>query len=178
MPQYCALPVNNPSRYIQWCTLMVLLDPAALLGGDKIMFPHTIEWLLYVVAFVGLSAEARRIRNRRSGDEDITLRMVTDTPSALARNAGWMMAGQGAGIVLQAVYFVILARLLGSFYMASLQGRLPSRLLRRRTVPSGTGTVLLRYVSTDRPGVCRLLGQYPRRDTGRWRCDSCGSALC
>ena len=23
------------------------------------MFPHTIEWLLYVVAFVGLSAEAR-----------------------------------------------------------------------------------------------------------------------
>ena len=33
--------------------------------------------------------------------------------SALARNAVWMMAGQGAGIVLQAVYFVILARLLG-----------------------------------------------------------------
>ena len=56
--------VNNPSKYVQWCTMMVFLNLAALLGGDKIMFPHTIEWLLYVVAFVGLSAEARRIRSR------------------------------------------------------------------------------------------------------------------
>lgn len=58
--------VNNPSKYVQWCALMIFLNLAAVLGGDKIMFPHTIEWLLYVVAFVGLSVEARRIRNRRS----------------------------------------------------------------------------------------------------------------
>lgn len=57
--------VKNPSKYIQWCTMMVFLNFAALLGGDKIMFPHTIQWLLYVVAFVGLSAEARRIRSQK-----------------------------------------------------------------------------------------------------------------
>jgi exopolysaccharide production protein ExoQ len=59
--------VNNPSKYVQWCTMMVFLNLAALLGGDKIMFPHTIEWLLYVVAFVGLSAEAQRIRTQKCG---------------------------------------------------------------------------------------------------------------
>jgi exopolysaccharide production protein ExoQ len=57
--------VNRPSKYVQWCTLMVFLNLAALLGGDKIMFPHTIEWLLYVVGFIGLSAEAHRIRTGR-----------------------------------------------------------------------------------------------------------------
>jgi O-antigen ligase len=57
--------VNTPSKYIQWCTLMVFLNLASLLGGDKIMFPHTIEWLLYVVGYIGLSAEAQRIRSRK-----------------------------------------------------------------------------------------------------------------
>jgi hypothetical protein len=28
------------------------------------MFPHTIEWLLYVIGYIGLSTEAQRIRNR------------------------------------------------------------------------------------------------------------------
>jgi exopolysaccharide production protein ExoQ len=56
--------VNNPSKYVQWCTMMIFLNLAALIGGDKIMFPHTIAWLLYVVGFVGLSTEARRIRSR------------------------------------------------------------------------------------------------------------------
>jgi O-antigen ligase len=56
--------VNNPSGYTQWCIMMIFLNVAALLGGDKIMFPHTIEWLLYVIGYIGLSTEAQRIRNR------------------------------------------------------------------------------------------------------------------
>jgi O-antigen/teichoic acid export membrane protein len=34
--------------------------------------------------------------------------------SSIAKNAGWMMAGQGFSVVIQAAYFVLLARLLGS----------------------------------------------------------------
>jgi hypothetical protein len=57
--------VSNPSNYGQWCTMMIFLNLAALLGGDKIMFPHTIEWLLYVVGYLGLSSEAQRIREQQ-----------------------------------------------------------------------------------------------------------------
>ena len=43
-----------------------------------------------------LSTEIRRLRTR-----------------SLAHNAGWMLVGQGLNLVLQAGYFILLARLLG-----------------------------------------------------------------
>ena len=39
------------------------------------------------------------------------LRRVRESP--LFRNASWLLAGQGLGVLLQAIYFVVLARLLG-----------------------------------------------------------------
>jgi O-antigen ligase len=51
-------------KHIQWYILIVFYNVLSLGDGDKIMFPHTVEWLLFVVAYVGLSAEARRIRGR------------------------------------------------------------------------------------------------------------------
>ena len=70
--------------------------------------------------------------------------------SPLARDSVWMMSGQCAGYVLQAIYFFVLARLLavteygvfvGAFAFVNLVGRYSTL---------GTGPVLLRYVSVDR----------------------------
>lgn len=57
---------RRPSGYVVLCSGFVLLHMLALVGGDPIMYPHTIEWLLYVVAFFGLSDEARRLRSQRA----------------------------------------------------------------------------------------------------------------
>jgi len=51
---------KRPSGYVTWCSSIVLLHLLALVDGDPIMYPHTIEWLLFVMAFLGLSDEARR----------------------------------------------------------------------------------------------------------------------
>jgi O-antigen ligase len=52
--------------YVRWYILIVFFNVLSLVDGAKIMFPHTIEWLLLVMAYVGLSAEARRIRSQRA----------------------------------------------------------------------------------------------------------------
>ncbi len=70
--------------------------------------------------------------------------------SALARNAGWMMAGQGAGLVLQAIYFIVLARLLGVVQYGVFAGAFAFTSLVAQYSALGTGTVLLRYVSGER----------------------------
>ena len=53
-------------KHIQWYILIVFFNVLSVVDGDKLMYPHTIEWLLFVVAYVGLSAEARRIRTLRT----------------------------------------------------------------------------------------------------------------
>lgn len=69
--------------------------------------------------------------------------------SSLARNAGWLLAGQGTGLLLQAVYFVILARLLGAVEYGIFAGAFAFAGLVSPYSPLGTGTVLLRYVTND-----------------------------
>jgi O-antigen/teichoic acid export membrane protein len=69
--------------------------------------------------------------------------------SNLARDAGWMMLGQGAGFVLQAVYFVIVARLLGVIEYGIFVGAFAFVNLVGRYATLGTGPVFLRYVSVD-----------------------------
>src|SRR6202040_3120404 len=70
--------------------------------------------------------------------------------SALARNAGWVFIGQGLGFLLQAIYFVMLARLLGTREYGIYAGAfaLASRPSAYSTL--GTGTLLIRYVSSDK----------------------------
>ncbi|HTZ88911.1 MAG TPA: oligosaccharide flippase family protein [Alloacidobacterium sp.] len=70
--------------------------------------------------------------------------------SAMARNAGWMLAGQGIGVVSQAIYFVVLARLLGAVEFGIFAGAYAFASLAAPYSSLGTGTLLLRYVSLDR----------------------------
>jgi len=70
--------------------------------------------------------------------------------SVIARNAGWMMAGQGIGVVSQAIYFVVLAHLLGAVEFGIFAGAYAFTNLAAPYSPLGTGTVFLRYVSLDR----------------------------
>jgi O-antigen/teichoic acid export membrane protein len=69
--------------------------------------------------------------------------------SPLLRNASWLLAGQGLGLLLQAVYFVILARLLGPLQYGIYAGAFAFASLLAQYSPLGTGTVFLRYVSSD-----------------------------
>jgi O-antigen/teichoic acid export membrane protein len=70
--------------------------------------------------------------------------------SALVRNAGWMTAGQGGGVGLQVVYFVILARLLGVSQYGVFTGAFAFTSIAAQYSSLGSGVVLIRYVSGDR----------------------------
>jgi len=70
--------------------------------------------------------------------------------SQMARNASWLVVGQGVGLVLQAVYFILLARLLGPIEYGVYAGAFAFASLVASYGPLGTGTVFLRYVSSDR----------------------------
>ena len=69
--------------------------------------------------------------------------------SPMAKNATWLFAGQGLGLVLQAAYFVILARLLGPLQYGVYAGAFAFASLVAQYSALGTGTVFLRYVSSD-----------------------------
>jgi O-antigen/teichoic acid export membrane protein len=70
--------------------------------------------------------------------------------SSLARNAGWVFVGQGIGLLLQAVYFVLLARLLGTREYGIYAGAFALASMPSAYSTLGTGTLLVRYVSADK----------------------------
>ena len=65
----------------------------------------------------------------------------------MIQNAGWLMGGQGAGLFFQAIYFILLARLLGSTEYGVFAGAFAFTSLLAQYTPLGTGIVFLRYVS-------------------------------
>jgi O-antigen/teichoic acid export membrane protein len=69
--------------------------------------------------------------------------------STLARNAGWMFAGQGLSFVVQGVYFVVLARLLGNAQYGILAAAFALVSLVSQYSTMGSGLLFLRYVSPD-----------------------------
>lgn len=69
--------------------------------------------------------------------------------SKMARNAGWMLAGQGGNLFLQAGYFVMMSRLLGSTEYGIFIGAFAFTSFIATYSAMGSGTLLLRYVSTD-----------------------------
>lgn len=70
--------------------------------------------------------------------------------SSLARNAGWMMVGNVFSIATQGITFILLARLLGPMEYGVFAGAFALTGIVAQYSAVGTGTVLLRYVSTDR----------------------------
>ena len=69
--------------------------------------------------------------------------------SSLARNAGWMFLGQGLSIILQALCFIFLARLLGSTQYGIYAGVFAMVSVLSVYSPVGSPFVLLRHVSPD-----------------------------
>jgi O-antigen/teichoic acid export membrane protein len=69
--------------------------------------------------------------------------------STLARNAGWMFAGQGLSFVVQGLYFVVLARLLGNAQYGVLAAAFALVSLVSQYSTMGSGLLFLRYVSPD-----------------------------
>jgi O-antigen/teichoic acid export membrane protein len=69
--------------------------------------------------------------------------------SILARNFGWMFAGQGANLLLQAAYFAILGRLLGSTEYGIFVGAFALTNMLATFSAMGSGTLLVRYVGND-----------------------------
>ncbi|MGA9069057.1 MAG: flippase [Terracidiphilus sp.] len=69
--------------------------------------------------------------------------------SSLARNAGWMAIGHGCNILLQAAYFILLARLLGVREYGVFAGAFAFVTIATPYSALGFGLLFVRYVSTD-----------------------------
>ena len=69
--------------------------------------------------------------------------------STLARNSAWMFAGQGLSFVIQALYFIFLARLLNPTQYGVLAGAVALVTVVSQYSTMGSGLILLRYVSQD-----------------------------
>ena len=78
--------------------------------------------------------------------------------NTVARNAMWISAGQAMSIGIQAVSFILLARLLGSREYGVLAGAVSFVSLFSQYAPAGSGSVFLRYVSIDRRVAPEYLG--------------------
>ena len=77
-------------------------------------------------------------------------RLQSISVQPMVRNAGWLMAGQGAAVGLQAVCFVSLAKLLGTTEYGVFAGAFAFTSVISWYAPMGTGTLFLRYVAGDR----------------------------
>ncbi|SEF72793.1 Membrane protein involved in the export of O-antigen and teichoic acid [Bryocella elongata] len=87
--------------------------------------------------------------------DEITARLRAST---LARNAGWLLMGQGIGIVFQALNFVLLARLVGSREYGVYVGAFAFTSLFAPYSSIGMGSVFLRYVSGRPSEYARYFG--------------------
>ena len=53
---------HNPSRFIRWNCAIIFLSLLGAINGQKFMYPDTIEWVLFVLAYINLAEEKRRTR--------------------------------------------------------------------------------------------------------------------
>jgi O-antigen ligase len=52
----------NPSSYVEWYACVAFYSVLSLVDGGKFMYPHAIDWVLYLIADAGLAAEVSRLR--------------------------------------------------------------------------------------------------------------------
>jgi O-antigen/teichoic acid export membrane protein len=76
----------------------------------------------------------------------------------LAKNASWMFLGQGVSFVVQACYFILLARLLGADQYGIFVGAAAAVSLLSQYSTLGSGLVLVRQVSRDHSEFPRYWG--------------------
>jgi O-antigen/teichoic acid export membrane protein len=76
--------------------------------------------------------------------------------SSLARNTLWMLLSQGIRLVLQAVYFVIIARALGTEQYGVFVGATAFVAILAPFASLGSGNILIKHVSRNRA----LFGEY------------------
>jgi len=69
--------------------------------------------------------------------------------SALARNTTWMMIAQGGGLAIQAVYFIVIARVLGVAGLGVFGGALALVSLAAPFAGWGSASVLVKQVARD-----------------------------
>lgn len=69
--------------------------------------------------------------------------------STLVRNSGWLFAGQGLSFVIQGLYFVVLARLLGTRQYGLLAGAIALVGVVSQYSTLGSGLLFMRYVTPD-----------------------------
>jgi O-antigen/teichoic acid export membrane protein len=78
--------------------------------------------------------------------------------NVLVTGAAWMIAGQGAVFFLQALYFILLSRLLGSSEYGLFVGCSALVSIFGNFSSIGSGMVLIRYVNYDRSSFPRYWG--------------------
>ena len=78
--------------------------------------------------------------------------------STLAKNAAWMFAGQGLSFIVQGLYFLFLARLLGSLQYGILAAAAAFVSVASQYTNMGAGYVFLRHVSLDKERFRRYWG--------------------
>lgn len=85
--------------------------------------------------------------SRWTGALRLEARKIVSSP--LARNAGWMVFGQGSGFLLQSAYFIVIARLLGPSEYGVYAGAFALTSILGQYSSMGSGTIFLRYVTAD-----------------------------
>jgi O-antigen/teichoic acid export membrane protein len=78
--------------------------------------------------------------------------------SSLAHNAGWMLVGQGTSLLLQAGYFILLARLLGVREYGIFAGAFAFVGIVMPYSTLGSGTLFMRYVGSGSGGFAAYWG--------------------
>jgi O-antigen/teichoic acid export membrane protein len=69
---------------------------------------------------------------------------------SLAKNVGWMFLGRGLNFIVQAAYFILLARLLGAAPYGTFVGAVAAVSLLSQYSALGSGMILIREVSRDK----------------------------
>jgi O-antigen/teichoic acid export membrane protein/glycosyltransferase involved in cell wall biosynthesis len=77
--------------------------------------------------------------------------MTTEKTGSLKSSVGWMFIGQCSGYVLRVVYFVLIARALGVVDYGAVAAAFAFVSLGAQYSRLGSGMVMLRYVSAERP---------------------------
>jgi O-antigen/teichoic acid export membrane protein len=84
------------------------------------------------------------------GGIGLVSRISSACRTPLARNSVWMLFGQGSSVLMQAGYFIIIGRLLGSVGYGVIVGSVAAVSLLSQYSTLGSGSLLVQYVSRDR----------------------------